>query len=194
VRLVTPALLAATLLTLCSTAQAALIQDVPPPQPFPRPGSRTPPPSPAPSVPTPAAPAPTPAAPAPAASAPTAPSDQPTDESLGFPGIIYPTAEFLDAYDVGGDQRSYLFGTNLSHTEMIAYYRTILRDGGRELFRAPAMRQFDLGRFDDRTMAAQPSVVVKDYSFGNSEGYLHVDGTESRRFKTIIQIVPPPGR
>jgi hypothetical protein len=186
VRPVTPVLLVAALTVLGSTAYA---QDVPPPQPFPRPGGRTAPPpaSPAP----PGAPAPSPSA-APATTA--VPSDQPTDDTLGFPGIIYPTAEFLEAYDVGRGQRCYLFGTNLSFTEMVAYYRTVLRDGGRELFRAPAMQQFDLGRFDDRTMAAQPSVVVKDYTFGSSEGYLHVDGTESKRFKTIVQIVPEPGR
>src|SRR5437762_6946094 len=66
----------------------------------------------------------------------------------------------------------------------------------RVLFRskAPAMQQFDLGKFQDQTMAYPPSVVVKDYSSGATEGYLQVDGTRQRRFKTVIQIVPMPGR
>ena len=52
------------------------------------------------------------------------------------------------------------------------------------------MQQFDLGRFDDDTMAFPPSVVVKDYTWNNSPGYLHVAGTTEKRYQTIIQIVP----
>ena len=52
------------------------------------------------------------------------------------------------------------------------------------------MHQFDLGRFQEQTMAYPPSVVVKDYTWNGSEGYLHVSGTTSTRYKTIIQIVP----
>ena len=36
----------------------------------------------------------------------------------------------------------------------------------------PAMQQFDLGRFDEDAMAYPPSVVVKDYTWNNSPGYL----------------------
>jgi hypothetical protein len=188
VRLNIPVLLVAIVLL----PLAASAQDVPPPQPFPRPGAggSTPRPAPPPpSAPVPASPAP----PAPIArSAP--PSGAPTDQSLGVPGIIYPTAEYLTSYDLGRGQHAYLFGTNLSFTEMVAYYKQVLRDGGRELTKAPAMQQFDLGKFQDDAMAAQPSVLVKDYTFGGGEGYLHVDGTESKRFKTVVQIVPMPGR
>ena len=53
----------------------------------------------------------------------------------------------------------------------------------------PAMQQFDLGRFDEDAMAYPPSVVVKDYTWNNSPGYLAVSGTTEKRFKTIIQIV-----
>ena len=56
------------------------------------------------------------------------------------------------------------------------------------------MHQFDLGRFQEQTMAYPPSVVVKDYLWNGSAGYLHVDGTTSRRFPTIIQIVPATGK
>jgi len=52
------------------------------------------------------------------------------------------------------------------------------------------MHQFDLGRYQDETMAYPPSVVIKDYTWNGSEGYLHVSGATSKRYKTIIQIVP----
>ena len=54
--------------------------------------------------------------------------------------------------------------------------------------------QFDLGRFQDN-MAYPPSIVVKDYFSENSPGYLFVSGTSEKRYRTIIQIVPPgPGK
>jgi hypothetical protein len=53
------------------------------------------------------------------------------------------------------------------------------------------MRQFELGRFRDDRMAYPPSIVVKDYSWNASPGYLHVAGTSEVRYKTIIQVVPP---
>jgi hypothetical protein len=44
-------------------------------------------------------------------------------------------------------------------------------------------------------MAYPPSIVVKDYFSENSPGYLFVDGTSEKRYRTIIQIVPPgPGK
>ena len=52
------------------------------------------------------------------------------------------------------------------------------------------MHQFDLGRYDERVMAFAPSVVVKDYAWNGSEGYLHVSGTTDKRYRTIIQIIP----
>ncbi len=134
---------------------------------------------------------PPPPATAPVAAAPA--SGPPTDAALGIPGIIYPTAAFLQSFEVGRGQRCYLFGTNATFVEMVSYYRQVLKDGGRELFKAPAMQQFDLGKFQDQTMAYPPSVVVKDYA-GTPEGYLHVDGTRQQRFKTVIQIVPMPGK
>jgi hypothetical protein len=55
---------------------------------------------------------------------------------------------------------------------------------------APPMQQFDLGRFQEESMAYPPSVVVKDYTWNGSEGYLFVVGVQEKRYKTIIQIVP----
>lgn len=135
-------------------------------------------------------------APPPTAAAAPAPSGQPgapTDASLGVPGVIYPPAEYLESFDLGRNQRCYLFGTNAAYLEVVTYYKQALKDGGRELFKAPAMQQYDLGKFQEQTMSAQPSVVVKDFAF-TGDGYLHVDGTKAKRFKTLIQIVPLPGR
>ena len=67
-----------------------------------------------------------------------------------------------------------------------------MKNGGRTIFEAPAMQQWDLAKFQDQTMAFPPSVIVKDYAWGGSEGYLFVDGTRQKRFKTVIQIVPAP--
>jgi hypothetical protein len=160
-------------------------QQPPAPQPFPRSGGSGPPPAAPP-------PPPSPATAPPVAAAPV--SGTPTDALLGLPGLIYPTADFLKSFEIGRGQRCYLFGTNATFVEMVAYYRQVLKDGGRELFKAPAMQQFDLGKFQDQTMAYPPSVVVKDYASGTPEGYLQVDGDRQRRFKTVIQIVPMPGR
>ena len=106
---------------------------------------------------------------------------------------VYPTAEFLESFDAGRGQRYYLYGSNSSYETIVTYYRSVLRTGGRELFKTPATQQFELGRFDENRMAFPPSVVVKDYSWNNSPGYLFVDGTNEKRFLTIIQIVPLAG-
>jgi hypothetical protein len=121
------------------------------------------------------------------------PAQPPADGSLGAP--VYPAAVFLASVDAGkGGQRYHLYGADASYTDIVNYYKTTLRDGGRTLFEAPAMHHFELGRFQERTMAHQPSVVVKDYTWNGSAGYLHVEGATVRRFPTIIQIVPPVGR
>ncbi len=112
---------------------------------------------------------------------------------LGTQGVIYPSADFLQSFELDRGQRCYLFGTNAGFGEVVAYYKQTLRDGGRELFKSPAMQQFDLGKFQDQTMAYPPSVVVKDYASTGS-GSLHVAGVTQKRFKTVIQIVPVPGR
>lgn len=177
---------------------------IPVPRPFPQPSQPTQPPST-----MPAAPAKPPGSGAPATTAkpeippppppinPSTPSVRPTDQQLGV--TVYPAAEFIDSYDAGHGQRIYLFGTNAAYTEIVAYYRNMLRDGGHELFKTPtAMQQFDLGRFRDDTMSLPPSVVVKDYSYtadgARSDGYLAVDGAREKHFKTVIQIVPAVGK
>jgi hypothetical protein len=160
----------------------ALAQQTPVPQPFPRPGSPTT------SRPAPAQPAPPQAPPAQPAAAvdPSAP----TQATLGMP--IYPAATFLSSYDAGMGQRYYLFGTNASFAEIVAYYRTYLRDRGNEVFdNDPPTHVFEIGRFREETTAYAPGITVKDYTWNGSEGYLHVRaGAPPQRFRTIIQVVP----
>jgi hypothetical protein len=103
---------------------------------------------------------------------------------------LYPAAQFLEVIDAGKGQQFHLYGTDAPFTEIVAYYKTTLKNGGRVLFQAPAMHQFDLGRYQEDTMAYPPSVVIKDYTWNGAEGYLHVSGAASKRYKTIIQIVP----
>ena len=129
--------------------------------------------------------APPPAVAAPIPETPAPPSAQ---APQGLP--VYPTAEFIDGFDAGSGQRYYLYGTDRPFEDIVAYYRNVLKNGGRELFREPPMRQFDLGRYQEDTMAYPPSVVVKDYTWNGSSGYLAVSGTTEKRYRTIIQIVP----
>ena len=103
---------------------------------------------------------------------------------------LYPTAEYLESFDAGRGQRYYLFGSNAAYAEVVGFYRNIMKNGGRTIFEAPAMQQWELAKFQEQTMAYPPSVVVKDYAWGGAEGYLFVDGTKEKRFKTVIQIVP----
>jgi len=151
------------------------------PQPFPRPG--------APGTPPPAATAQPAKPPAVAPPAPANPDDPPSEATLGV--AIYAGAEFLASYNATKGQRYYLFGTNASFTEVVAYYRTALKQKGELVYDEPAIHQFDIGRFREETMAFPPSVTVKDYTWGGSAGYLNPKrGKQPARFKTIIQVVP----
>jgi len=155
-------------------------QNPPVPRPFPGAGAPVTPPT------KPADPGAAPATSKPAAQAVGA------ADAAAMQAYAYPGAEFLTSFDAGRGQRYYLFGTNAPFAEILLYYRNVLKSGGgRELFKAPPIQQFDLGRFDEETMAFPPSVVVKDYTWNNSSGYLFVTGTTEKRFRTIIQIVPP---
>ncbi len=105
---------------------------------------------------------------------------------------LYPTAVFLDSYDAGSGQRYYLYGVPAEFSAVVGFYKSVLRNGGREIYKQPGVQQFELGRFRDDRMAYPPSVVVKDYAWNNSPGYLHVSGTDAVRYPTVVQIVPPP--
>jgi hypothetical protein len=153
------------------------------PAPFPRPGGseRT-----TPQAPPAAKPAPPPQ---PSAAPRTQPPGVPDEQMLGVP--IYPGAAFLTSFDAGRNQRYYLFGTNNGFAEIVAYYRTALKQKGELVYDEPPIHEFDVGRYREETMAFPPGVTVKDYTWGGSQGYLNPKrGAEPARFKTVIQIVP----
>lgn len=154
----------------------ASVSAQPVPKPFPTP---TPPGTPTPAPASPAPPAPTPAQ-----------AGTPTDASLGVP--VYPGAQYLATFDAGFGQQYVLFGTNASFSEIVAYYRTVLKQRGTLVFDEPPVHTFEVGRFREETMAFPPGVTVKDYTWDGSPGYLHVQGSTGTRYRTIIQIVPVP--
>jgi hypothetical protein len=126
----------------------------------------------------------------PAAPAPP-PIETPRGDTAPEGTPVYPSAEFIDSYDAGSGQRYYLYGTNAPYGDVVAYYKNTLKNGGRELYRTPPMQQFDLGKFQEDSMAYPPSVVVKDYTWNGSAGYLMAAGATEKRYRTVIQIVPP---
>lgn len=149
----------------------AAAQTPPKPLPFPRPGETTPP---AEVV----------------AQQPPAPigPGEPTEAALGVP--LYPAATFLGSFDAGMNQRVYLYGTNAGYVEIVNYYKNVLRERGRELFRGPVMHLFEIGRFRKESMAVPMGVVVKDFTWGGREGFTHVNGAAVETYRTVIQVVP----
>lgn len=158
------------------------------PQPIPRPGGARPPST---TAPPPVSGGTAAQAPAPATAAAAPASDQPNAATLGFP--IYPTAQFIASYDAGRGQRYYLFGTAAAYSEVVAYYRTQLRDKGDVVYEQPPTHMFQVGRFREETMAFPPGVTVKDWTWGGSPGYPNPKlGAEPARYPSVIMIVPPP--
>jgi len=135
-------------------------------------------------------PAPPAPRPAPAAAAPARPAEAPpTEVALGV--ALHPSAVFLGSFSAGQGQRYYLFGSTNTFTDLVTYYRGVLRDRGELVFDAPAVHMFDTGRFREEAMAFPPSVTVKDYTWGGKGGYLNpIRGGQPARFPTILQIVP----
>ena len=164
----------------------AALHQIPVPQPFPRPGST-------PQAP-PAQPAPQPPATQPTTprqpSAPQRPADgAPTDVQLGIP--IYPGAQFIASYDAGRGQRYYIFGSAASFVDLVGYYRTVLKQKGELVYEVPATHEFDVGKYNEDTMAFPPGVTVKDYESDAGGGYPNPKpGAQPARFPTLIQVVP----
>jgi hypothetical protein len=166
------------------------------PQPFPSPGGprtaapaqapRTPPPAPAPAAP--------PASQAPAPSAPPAQTAAaPTEATLGVP--IYPGAQFITSYNAGRGQRYYIFGSTAPFVDLVTYYRNALKQKGELVYDVPATHEFDVGKYNEDTMAFPPGVTIKDYQSDVSQGYPNPKpGAQPARFPTVIQIVPVSGR
>jgi hypothetical protein len=103
----------------------ALGQQPPVPRPFPSPGATQPA--------RPAAPPPTAAPVKPAADAT---GTAPTEATLGVP--IAPGAQFIASYDAGRGQRYYIFGSPASFIDLVAYYRTVLKQKGELVYDVPA--------------------------------------------------------
>ena len=149
-----------------------------PPTPTPQPPAQTP-------------PAAQPAAPQSLPTAATAVPETPSEATLGIP--FYPNMQFIESYNAGAGQRYYLFGTASSFAEVVAYYKSVLKQKGELVFEVPATHEFDVGRFNEETMAFPPSVTVKDYTGVGLQGYPNPKaGAEPARFKTVVQIVPIP--
>ena len=110
---------------------------------------------------------------------------------LGAP--VYPSAVYLASYDAGRGQRFYIYGSTVPYADLVAFYKTVLKTRGDELYEAPPTYMFETVKFRDESMAFPPGVTIKDYTFGGSAGYPNPkkDGTPAR-FSTVIQIVPAP--
>jgi hypothetical protein len=168
-------------------------QGQPVPQPFPRPGTSQP--GTSQSAP-PAQPAPQPPPAQPVQPAPAVAIDltttAPTEAQLGVP--IYPGAQFIRSYDAGRGQRYYLFGSAATFVDLVAYYRNALKQKGDLIYDVPATHEFDVGRFNEETMAFPPGVTIKDFQSDLSQGFPNPKpGGQPARFPTIIQIVPVAG-
>jgi len=104
---------------------------------------------------------------------------------------VYPGAQFIASYNAGRNQRYYIFGSSASFSVLVTYYRTLLKQRGDLVYEVPATHEFDVGRFDDNTMAFPPGVTIKDFQSDVSRGFPNPKpGGEPARFPTIIQIVP----
>jgi hypothetical protein len=179
-------------------AVGAMLTAAQTPQPFPNPGGSrqtarpVPPPTPPPTSPAPATPVPrTP--PAAAAQVADPATVAPTEAMLGVP--IYPGAQFLTSYNAGRGQRYYIFGTAAPFVDLVTYYRTTLKQRGELVYEVPATHEFDVGKFNEDTMAFPPGVTIKDYQSDVSQGFPNPKpGGQPARFPTLIQIVPVVAR
>jgi len=162
-------------------ASGSAAQSAPPPTPVPKP-------APFPGANAPTTPATKPASPVVPASPPQQDGAALDPRLSGVP--IYPGAELLSSFDAGRGQQVFLLGSTMPYSDIVGFYKIQLRNNGSEVFKTPPMQQFDLGQFRSETMSYRPSIVVKDYTWMESPGYLHVAGTTEKRYRTVIQIVP----
>jgi hypothetical protein len=112
---------------------------------------------------------------------------------LGVP--IYPGAQFIRSYDAGRGQRYYIFGSAASFVDLVGFYRNVLKDKGELVYDVPATHEFDVGKYNENTMAFPPGVTIKDFQSDLSRGFPNPKpGGQPERFPTIIQIVPVVAR
>ncbi|HEY7790967.1 MAG TPA: hypothetical protein VIC33_10670 [Vicinamibacterales bacterium] len=129
----------------------------------------------------------------PATTAPNGQPDQNADlaAKLGVP--VYPSAQLLGSYDAGRGQTFYLFGSTAAFNDLVAYYKSVLKQGGHMVFDAPATYSFEVGKFDEDTMAFPPGVTIKDFQSEPTGGYPNPKpGGQPAVFPSVIQIVTAP--
>ena len=131
------------------------------------------------------------AAPARSVAAVDAPEVAPAACQQGAP--VLAGAQYLASYDAGMGQIYCLYGSGQAFADVVAYYRTVLKDRGELVFDAPATHMFEVGKFKEADVAFPPGVTVKDYTWGGSPGYMNPRlGASPAFFPTVVQIVPPP--
>jgi len=102
-------------------------------------------------------------------------------------------AQYLESYEAGMGQTYCLYGSTQTFADVVAYYRTVLKDRGELVFDAPATHMFEVGKFKETEVAFPPGVTVKDYTWSGSPGYTNPKpGATPAFFPTVIQVVPPP--
>ena len=111
----------------------------------------------------------------------------PSEATLGV--ALFPNAQFLRSYDAGRGQRFFLYGTSASFAEVVAYYKTVLKQRGYFIYEISPTHSFEVGRFRAESMAFPPCVTIKDFTSSGSQGY---PNPRAARFATVIQIVPVP--
>jgi len=106
---------------------------------------------------------------------------------------VYPGAQFIASYDAGRGQRYYIFGATAPFNDLVTYYRTQLKEKGNLVFDEPPTHMFEIGKFNNDTMAFPPGVTIKDWTWGGSKGYVNPRaGAQPARFPSVIMIVPAP--
>ena len=126
-----------------------------------------------------------------AGAVPLRPETAPSEATLGV--ALFPNAQFLRSYDAGRGQRFFLYGTSASFAEVVAYYKTVLKQRGYFVYEISPTHSFEVGRFRAESMAFPPGVTIKDFTSSGSQGYPNPRaGTQPARFPTVIQIVPVP--
>ena len=71
---------------------------------------------------------------------------------------LYPGAQLLGKFDASPSQQFYVYGTSALYATVVEFYKTVLKEKGRQLFDGP-MHQFDTGRYRKETMTLQPGTA-----------------------------------
>ena len=102
-----------------------------------------------------------------------------------------PGAQFIASYDAGRGQRYYIFGSPASFVDLVAYYRTVLKQKGRAGLRRardPRVRRRQVPRRHDGVSAGRDD---QGLPVGRVAGLSEPEaGRPARAVPDVIQIVP----